>query len=131
MCRSSPIGSTTKSITNLKSPPVCHYGDTISWTINHITTEGLYDLRERTYIIRVSIYNNPCNHPCATITIQLRQVIVDWKTNTLYQNECVRIDFHSIKSHALGEKIHGILNPISRESMGISKNLLTKQSMKY
>ena len=40
----------------------------------------------------------------------------------MYQNECVRIDFHSIKFHALGEKIHGILNPyISRTSGNIEK----------
>ena len=30
----SSVRSDTKSITNLKRPPVCPYGDTISWTNN-------------------------------------------------------------------------------------------------
>ena len=34
----------------------------------------------------------------------------DRKTNTLLQNECVRIDSHSTKFHDLGGKIHANLN---------------------
>ena len=50
----SSIGSTTKSITNLKRPPVCPYGGTISWT-NNLS-------RRRDYTISMSARTNLCDY---------------------------------------------------------------------
>ena len=54
----SPIGSTTKSITNLERTPMCHYGDTISWTNNVITMRDYTISMSARTKSRVSFYNN-------------------------------------------------------------------------
>ena len=50
-------------------------------------------------------------------TTKSGQVILE----RLHHNECVRIDFHSRKFNALGERILGILTLISREPVGGSE----------